>query len=1073
MMKKFVVMTAVLTSLAAGAETFQVSPGNDSFGKAAKNWKTGDTILLAPGEYPDILRCGSKEQPCYGGLTLRAAIPGTVVFRGDRNAPEFEDCGGGVWKARWKGIPETVFERDTMSTYKYCGTLSEVRFSSGTWSYDAKNSTLYVRTTDSAAPDRHFLTVGVTPNSCISLYCFPKGKGVRDVLMEGFIITGYYSRIKFADQRLPFSLKSVPWGLVISHTEKNVIVRDVTAFLNGLGIGFCSGSAGGVIENCRAFGNRNPYNHSGSGIGIYDGSKDCVIRDCFGADNNMDNDVFLYGGLIGPKTVFARNRAFGTIRVKATKDKGFAVTDCIAKNYSHLTHPRHLKNSTAFDSFADGKLYTGANLLMKYEKKLSADQVYADPKNFDCRLQSGVPADVAKRAPASAEKNKVYFVKQSGQDSSDGRSVKTAFGTLKKAQEVLSKSGADLYITGPIKGDLTLKGLKNATIRGRGAFPASIDGTVTLEDCENVLLERLMPSAIVVRSGKQITVSQSTAPIQAENSAGIRLTHNHFTSAELKDCKDFFVTACVFDKKQVSGGDGWSDYNAYAELVPADEKHSFQAKAEQGENGTFRNAWKFDGRAIDGMPVGPFRRQFRDVEFKIDPPRIHSLSPKSGVITLSANLPFRGDLYWGADKKCANRIVLENTSCTHHIGIDGLQPGQQYYFRFRLSSYPAQCFSNAELKKKPEVLVCRSKVQTFSTPKMYQETKEYFVSPEGSDSAAGTESQPFATISHAVLQLQPGDTLTIRGGTYAETVNVPVSGTEERPITIRGAKGEKVRLCAGLGGPLADGFRVINVSNLIFEDLYLIGHGAAEDGFTSVPMQLVNTKNIIVRRLLVGGALHKIKAEKSQFVLIEDCVFSYGHEGVEAFSTSVTIRNCVFAVGGVNQITLRNWGGEKCVLENCIIFDMLNMKAANAIVHVHDIAAFTERNNCFYTRLDSSNKRIYGWNFNGKKLATKTDSGMSKFPYLGRAEHSYGDYLKLTGREASSFFANPGIKVFPDFRIKYKDLAAFHKTGGKRNERFSWEENAYSKKVGGETFSNYLPTNPEVIKRGCGPRINR
>lgn len=49
MMKKFVVMTAVLTSLAAGAETFQVSPGNDSFGKAAKNWKTGDTILLAPG----------------------------------------------------------------------------------------------------------------------------------------------------------------------------------------------------------------------------------------------------------------------------------------------------------------------------------------------------------------------------------------------------------------------------------------------------------------------------------------------------------------------------------------------------------------------------------------------------------------------------------------------------------------------------------------------------------------------------------------------------------------------------------------------------------------------------------------------------------------------------------------------------------------------------------------------------------------------------------------------------------------------------------------------------------------
>ena len=151
-----------------------------------------------------------------------------------------------------------------------------------------------------------------------------------------------------------------------------------------------------------------------------------------------------------------------------------------------------------------------------------------------------------------------------------------------------------------------------------------------------------MPSAIVVRSGKQITVSQSTAPIQAENSAGIRLTHNHFTSAELKDCKDFFVTACVFDKKQVSGGDGWSDYNAYAELVPADEKHSFQAKAEQGENGTFRNAWKFDGRAIDGMPVGPFRRQFRASVM----PAVSSFDCRTRQRAISMSLPKWQILLW-------------------------------------------------------------------------------------------------------------------------------------------------------------------------------------------------------------------------------------------------------------------------------------------------------------------------------------------------------------------------------------------------------------------------------------------
>ena len=92
-MKKFIALAAVLTSLAASAETFQVTPGNGSFAKAAKKWKAGDTIILAPGEYSDKIRCGGgpvgKAKSCYGGLTIRAAIPGSVVFRGDREAPGF------------------------------------------------------------------------------------------------------------------------------------------------------------------------------------------------------------------------------------------------------------------------------------------------------------------------------------------------------------------------------------------------------------------------------------------------------------------------------------------------------------------------------------------------------------------------------------------------------------------------------------------------------------------------------------------------------------------------------------------------------------------------------------------------------------------------------------------------------------------------------------------------------------------------------------------------------------------------------------------------------------------------
>lgn len=66
----------------------------------------------------------------------------------------------------------------------------------------------------------------------------------------------------------------------------------------------------------------------------------------------------------------------------------------------------------------------------------------------------------------------------------------------------------------------------------------------------------------------------------------------------------------------------------------------------------------------------------------------------------------------------------------------------------------------------------------------------YHVSPTGDDANPGTGSRPWQTISYAVSQLKPGDTLIIHGGTYNEVVEISVSGTPEAPITIKGAEGE-------------------------------------------------------------------------------------------------------------------------------------------------------------------------------------------------------------------------------------------------------------------------------------------
>lgn len=73
----------------------------------------------------------------------------------------------------------------------------------------------------------------------------------------------------------------------------------------------------------------------------------------------------------------------------------------------------------------------------------------------------------------------------------------------------------------------------------------------------------------------------------------------------------------------------------------------------------------------------------------------------------------------------------------------------------------------------------------------------YFISPDGDDANPGTLEAPWASLSHANSQVQPGDTVYIRGGTYlmpadkidrvdnnlfARVIYFSLSGTEEKPI---------------------------------------------------------------------------------------------------------------------------------------------------------------------------------------------------------------------------------------------------------------------------------------------------
>lgn len=75
----------------------------------------------------------------------------------------------------------------------------------------------------------------------------------------------------------------------------------------------------------------------------------------------------------------------------------------------------------------------------------------------------------------------------------------------------------------------------------------------------------------------------------------------------------------------------------------------------------------------------------------------------------------------------------------------------------------------------------------------------YFVSPDGDDSAAGSEAQPWGNFQYAVDTAGPGDTVCFREGNYLveETLHVTQSGTTEAPIHLVAHPGERPVLDGG------------------------------------------------------------------------------------------------------------------------------------------------------------------------------------------------------------------------------------------------------------------------------------
>jgi hypothetical protein len=145
----------------------------------------------------------------------------------------------------------------------------------------------------------------------------------------------------------------------------------------------------------------------------------------------------------------------------------------------------------------------------------------------------------------------------------------------------------------------------------------------------------------------------------------------------------------------------------------------------------------------------------------------------------------------------------------------------------------------------------------------------HYISPNGSDANPGTSpSQPWVTFNHAIDKLQPGDTLCIMDGTYYQSLDIDISGSQGNPITFAALNdgeviidGEFTRLAC----------RVLDSHDVIVE-------GVICQRSNGSVVSIINSERVIVRRVSAYDVkatdcnCHAFVTDKAQDVLLEDII---------------------------------------------------------------------------------------------------------------------------------------------------------------------------------------------------------
>ena len=1049
----------------------------------------GDTLTIGRGEYVEAVTrkgLGGAEKQ----TVIRAEIPGTVLLRGDVDAPVFKvasalaEKDGASAKAKatlrqtfvadFKGDVQAVYEVDTWSRMGERATLSEVEFQPGSYFYDAAAGRLYVSSTDLRPAVHHRYSVPVIGRHGLELE-----KPVR-VVLEGIGVRGCESS-RMADSRTLFG----NWGIIFLGA-RDCIIRDCTAFLNGGGICIASeGEGGNLVERCTGYGHSSTHNSSEcAGVLLYQ-SKNDVARNCVGY-RSIGVGVRIYG-LAAEHGLLDRCLGWGNegpdVGIKSGKAETCAAKDSVGLGYFPVLN---VSNSIlgGQNIYVPDEEITKDNIHLK-TARLNQDQEFADPVNFDFRLQStstmrGAAPDGKDRGPFPYQAN-VFFVKPTGDDAADGLSVTAAWKTLARVVKSVRHGDTVYFEEGVYQGGATIRagegGAEKVSWRARGPGRVVIADGLHIENSAGIEFERLHFSGAVTASGSDgvrfhnCRFTSKNAALSAIKVAALEVTHCEFTGFAraallLDECKQAHLSSNLYDNRnspavEIRGRTPavrYSDYHSYTDAAQAwkvGEDVMSLAQVQQTQDiysraiqptfaveestANLSNPASFMGFGALGQSIG-FHQDRMSNTLEMTAPVLHSVGTTTANIEWLVTHGAVCEVAWGDTPDCANRVKFHvgvTTDNHRSFSLTGLQPGKTYHFSI-VSLSAANPFDG---KGKPEVIDPKFGAISFTTQTEQPAPKTYYVATDGDDANSGLKrGKAWRTVGHAASSIRAGDTVLIGGGTYIEKVRVRVSGDKGLPIKFKSMPGEKVmfdgnerRLDAAW---VINGKTNIELDGLYFRQLGLQGGGNSGSRVVNVS----HSTDVSIRRCLCDGygkgyAPGFVCAWNSGNLRISNCVIARGFDGLEVTTCpGFVLENNVLVCNLIQTTKLAT----AATVRNNIFADSIPTKVKVPLQQYGTQHGIEDHNNCYFLRAPDDERQLF-WVLNF------TEGGKN----LGHTRMSLADYDRRV-RPTGSIIADP---QFP----------AIQKLDPAKLAKFPIDSLASP-----FDFQDLFATNPEVIKRGIG-----